>query len=517
VNWRFTAVLVLVLACLHSGKAQAEWVRYALVVGYNHSDDTALKPLRYADDDAVKHAQLLSLTTKQTILLTELDRASRRLFSGTVALAPTRKNVLSSLQRLQRLMGEDIARGDKPVLYFVYSGHGNYDSLGRGYVHLRDGRFTTQDIYHEVLDPTQGTAPHHVVLVVDACNAALLVNSRGSDRRAAKRRSLKLEAYPNVGVILSSSSIGEVHEWGRLLSGIFSHEVRSGLMGPADIDDDGRITFAELAAFIASANMEVRNETYRLNPYIRPPLSAPNMPLLDQAKTRFPARVRVSKQVEGRAYLMNSELLRFADFNKRASHSFWLGVPGDKGFVLVNGTDEYVVPAGASGDIAITGLSQRKRTIVSQRGTDQYFEAKLFARPHAPAAAAEWLKTEYEASLLVDRVELAPWYENKGAWGLLASGLGVVGAGVGLHVHSMKLLDELGYSGSSYYYDEALQRRSNAQLQRDVAISLYSIGGAATLGSILWFVLDQQVVTSRYRPPLKVDIGPRGVRLEATF
>ena len=65
VTWRCTAPLILLIACLHSGKAQAGWVRYALVVGYNYSDDPGLKPLRYADDDAVKHAQLLSLTTNK--------------------------------------------------------------------------------------------------------------------------------------------------------------------------------------------------------------------------------------------------------------------------------------------------------------------------------------------------------------------------------------------------------------------------------------------------------------------
>jgi len=241
------------------------------------------------------------------------------------------------------------------------------------------------------------------------------------------------------------------------------------------------------------------------------------MPLLEHAKTRFPARLRVPGSVSGRAYLMNSELLRYADFNNRSGHSFWLGVPGDEGFVLVNGADEYVVPPNVRGDIQVSGLSQRKRTIVSQRGVDQYFEAKLFASPYAPATAVQWLKDEYEESLVVERLELVPWYENTGAWGLLGGSLAVVGAGIGLHVHSQNMLDELARENGSYYYDDALERRTAAALQRDVATSLYAIGGAATLGSILWFALEQQTVTTRYKPPIKVDIGPRGVRLEAAF
>ena len=497
--------------------AHADWIRYAMVVGYNHSDDDALQSLRYADDDAVKHAQLLSLTTSKTVLLTDLDAESRRMYPELLVAQPTRANVLSELRMLRKRMQKDVANGDKPVLYFVYSGHGNYDALGRGYVHLRDGRFTTQDIYYEVLGPTNGSSPHHVVLIVDACNAALLVNSRGSDRRRANRASLKLESYPNVGVILSSSSVGEVHEWGRLLSGIFSHEVRSGLLGPADVDDDGTVTFAELAAFVASANMEVKNEIYRLKPYIRPPLSAPNLPLLEQKNTRFRARIRVSSAVHGRAYLMNSELLRYADFHKDNAHEFWLGIPGDDGFILVHGNDEYVVPAGASGDLQVSVLTRRRRAMLSQRGTDQYFEAKLFARPHAPSSAAQWLADEYEESLRVQRLEVVPWYENKGAWGVMAAGLGVLGAGIGLHVSSNTLSQRFSTSGESYYYDEGLRLRNEAQMHRDAAISLYSLGGAATLGAILWFALDEQTRATEYRPPLKVDVGPSGVRLETTF
>ena len=41
------------------GHAAAELRTFALVVGTNVSDDPAVKPLRYADDDAVNNARLL--------------------------------------------------------------------------------------------------------------------------------------------------------------------------------------------------------------------------------------------------------------------------------------------------------------------------------------------------------------------------------------------------------------------------------------------------------------------------
>ena len=85
--------------------------------------------------------------------------------------------------------------GDRPILYFVYTGHGNYDAEGRGYVHLADGRFTTRDLYHHVIAPSRGDP---VILLVDACNAALLVHSRGA-RRSRPRAACASSATPTWG------------------------------------------------------------------------------------------------------------------------------------------------------------------------------------------------------------------------------------------------------------------------------------------------------------------------------
>ncbi len=509
------AVMVAVLA---SGAAEARWARFALVVGYNESDDAQLSPLRYADDDAVKHSQLLGLMTERTVLLTQLDAESRALYGGAVAhRAPTRANVLTALESLHADMARAKARGDDPVLFFVYSGHGNYDQEGRGYVHLEDGRFTTRDTYYEVLGPSEGEQPHHVVLVVDACNAALLVNSRGPTRQRATTTSLRLENYPRVGVILSSSSVGEVHEWGRLVSGVFSHEVRSALMGAGDLNDDGAVTFPELAAFVAAANAQVKNAEYRIKPYIRPPLSAPNMPILSFKDARFPARLRIDASLSGRTHLLNTELLRFADFNKAGASGFWLGLPGTDGFTLVRGATEYVVPAGARGDLQVASLSSRATETLAGRGADRYFEERLFAEPLSPESGADWLTAEYGPSLTVERHEGVPWYENGGAWAVTGLGASLLGAAIGLHVES-----ELGFAAVredpadfTGLEGQALNERSSSY--RHGAIAAYSVGGAALLGGILWFALDESFRTERFEPPLRVMVTPQGVELEATF
>jgi hypothetical protein len=507
-------VCVVVLA---AQTASAKWVRFALVVGFNESDDSALVPLRYADDDAVKHAQLLSLTTERTVLLTALDDESRRVFGAVDAKAPTRQNVLSALDSLHADMAAARARGDDPVLFFVYSGHGNYDQEGRGYVHLEDGRFTTRDLYFDVLGPTEGDHPHHVILVVDSCNAALLVNSRGSDRRKVTGTSLKLESYPKVGVILSASGVGEVHEWGRLLSGVFSHEVRSALMGAGDLNDDGQVTFAELAAFVASANAQIKNESYRIKPYIRPPLSSPNMAILSFNDARFPARLRVDAALSGRGHLLDHELLRLSDFNKSGSAGFWLGLPGSAGFMLVSGDREYVVPVGAKGDLTVASLSARSRSVLADRGADQYFAERLFAEPLSRESGDTWIAQSYADSLVVERFEPVPWYENEWAWGLTSVGAGALGAAIGLHVASEQGFADLEANRSELFSDEFDTRRTRYERFQTGAIAAYSVGGAALLGGILWFILEDDFRTTRYVPPLRVNVSPTGVDIEASF
>lgn len=509
-------LLVVGAVLLSAATAHAGWARFALVIGYNDSDDENLAPLRYADDDAVKHAELLGVMTERTVLLTQLDEDTQRLFQSRMkgVRAPTRDNIKAALRSLRIDMAQAAARGDKPVLYFVYSGHGNYDQEGRGYVHVDGGRFTTRDIYYDVLGPTEGSNPHHVVLMVDACNAALLVNSRGGDRRKARKTSLRLEDYPNVGVILSASSVGEVHEWGKLLSGIFSHELRSAFVGPADLNNDDMVSFPELAAFIHLANAEIKNETYRLKPYIRPPLSAPNMPLVDLKRAQFKTRVMLPKNFVGKAHLVDSEQLRVADFHKGSGHEYMLGLPSDGGYVLVHGKKEHVIPAGKRGVLQLGELEVRNQSVLAGRGPGEYFEKRLFARAQAPAAGVEWIEQQYERSLLVERYELVPWYKNAGAWSLLSTGVVGLSAGVAFHVTG---LNQAGKGDGAFWVDVKQAHYDAASQNETMATVMYSVGAAAAVGSVLWFILDRDYETTQYRPPIKVNVTPGGILLRTDF
>jgi hypothetical protein len=499
---------------LAAAAASAADRRFAVVVGYNGSDDASLAPLAYADDDALRYGELFGNLAERVETLTAPDQETRTLWGRPSATRPTRAAVLAALERTQDAMRAARAAGDRAILYFVYSGHGNYDAEGRGYVHLADGRFTTRDLYRHVIAESEG-AP--VILMVDACNAALLVHSRGApERRAAGETTLRLESWPNVGVVLASSAVAETHEWGKYLSGIFSHEVRSALLGPADVNDDGLITFGELAAFVAAANARVTNPTIRITPYIRPPLDDPEMALVDLRTARFSARVRVPESFVGKAHLVDDNLVRQADFHKTAGERFWLALPNAGPFVLVSGTTEYLVPAGLSGPVDLSELESRERTVLSARGAgSDYFERTLFQEPSGRQFAAAYLGGDYLPGLEVRRLVERPWYENKGAWALAGSGAAALVGGLGLSLAARAKESEAARPDT--FGDRRARLNDDIERFQTGAWVMYGVGGGAVLGSALWFALDRPVAEERYVPPLSVSVSPGGVTLKRDF
>jgi len=518
--WRSTlyvSALVTGLAlCLVSAPAHAGDARFALIIGHNLSDDPDLAPLRYADDDALRYAELFGAEAEETVLLTTFDAETRTLLGDRApeASTPTRAAVADALRTLQRGMDAARARGERPVLVFTYSGHGSYDAEGRGFVHLADGHFTTRDLFHQVLE---GRDDVPIVLVIDACNAALMVNTRGAgERRPARPSKLRLEDHPNVGLILASSTAGETHEWGRYLAGIFSHEVRSALVGPADLDDDQRVTFAEVAAFVAAANARVTNPNVRVTPYIRPPLTDPDLALVDLSSPAFSARVRVDARLAGKTYAVDGDLVRYADFNASfdARAGFWLVRTRPTELVIVHDDREYVVPEATHGDVSLDALEPRVRTVLSARGAGSaYFDRTLFHEPYGRDFAQHYIETYYIEALVVERVTFRPWYENATAWSLVGGGVGALLTGVGLQLHTHSLARD----GRGSWADERQALNDDIDTYQTTATVLYGVGGAALVTGVLLFTLEQPTEVETWRPPLEVELTGNGVRLRADW
>lgn len=369
--------------------------REAVVVGFNRSPRLALAPLRYADDDAVKLASLLRAQRHEVVLLVELDDETRRLYPDLDPGIPTRARVLEALAAARARLDQARAGGAKGALLFAYSGHGDVDREGRGLVYLADGVLTQRD-----LAAALGEAPeqHDVTIVVDACNAALLVGARGmgsyGDRVPAGSRDPTLDRLAKAGLILSTSGRAEVHEWEQLLSGIFSYEIRSGLLGAADLDDDRLVTYAELDAFVASANARVANPIARLAPTIRGPDGRDDAVIVDLQQVPPQSLLRVDESIAGHIYLRDRDLVRYVDFNKGAERAFWLMLGDSNRYVMVQGAREYAIAIIANGP-ATLGPAHDSAVLARRGQLHDYLERHLFEAPFDRAfAQTHWSRPQ---------------------------------------------------------------------------------------------------------------------------
>lgn len=263
----------LVLGLLLPAIARAE-TRLAIVVGNNGSSTLGRAELRYADDDAAKYAGLFAGTSAagDVELLARFDADTVRLFPARAkrATPPTRAALDAAVTRIAARAEAARARGERVVFTFVFAGHGDVEN-GRGFLELEDGRFFREDL--EALLARIPAARAHVLL--DACNSVYMLVARkpgGTKFTTPEEVQRSMAArLAHVGTFVSTSADAQVYEWSRIESGVFSHSVRSGLSGAADLDGDGKITYGELRAFVRIAAEGVPNVRFRPRLYARGP------------------------------------------------------------------------------------------------------------------------------------------------------------------------------------------------------------------------------------------------------
>lgn len=314
---RLITALILALVSLSATNARANPGMVAVIVGVNASVDTDLPALRYADDDAILYRQLFRQLGATTFLLTRLDDNTRRLHPEAAGEArlPRRAALEQVVTEAAAAIAATRARGDDAVFYFVYAGHGNVRD-GQSYIGLEDDRLTGSELKRRVLDAVPADQKH---VVVDACYSGLLAGTRGP---GGERRPLHgfsqlqdLAGDERIGLLLSTSSARESHEWDGFQAGVFSYEVRSGMYGAADADGDGYVSYREIAAFVARANAAIPNERFRPDVYARSPRGSDQLLDLRAALHR---RVEIDGKRPGHYVLENELGVRVLDFHNAA-------------------------------------------------------------------------------------------------------------------------------------------------------------------------------------------------------
>ncbi len=467
---------------------------FAVVVGHNRSADNSLAPLRYADDDGAKWFELLSLGQQQSILLSVLDADTQLRFPNAAreSRPPSRAALQEALAETFAAISEAKQKGHRTVFYFVYAGHGSIGSSGEGEMHLLDGRFSRADLYRNVIASSPATVNH---VIIDACNAYLMVARRGSDSEAVELAvqsflaKEQLAQHPNTGFLLSTSNAADVHEWARFESGIFSHEVRSGLTGAADVDGDGLVAYDEIRAFVSAANARVQDPRARLTAYAEAPPQHLAEPLFDGRKNGAPTLI-IPATLAGRWFLEDARGVRYADFHFSPQAPLRLTLVPSPLYFLRAEDGEIRIPLEGLQAADASQWPKDALSLSTRGAEDLTFRRDLFAVPFG-RAYFEGFRASLEQQSLV--VQTSPPPDHRG-WRIAAvptgaAGLVAIAVGTGFGVASNQTANQ--YRNAIGARPDVDALREDAKRQATTANVLYAAGGALVVSAVVMWLLPE--------------------------
>ncbi len=372
---------------------------FALVVGNNAAPrGTGLKTLKYSDDDAIRYYNFFGMFASDVQLLTVPDSRTQERYptASSVAKVPSIDNFTAAVQTLGRAIDKAKADGDKVVLYIAFSGHGAYDENGNAYLALISGRLTADKIY-SALTTLDADYAH---LFIDACYAEGVVGSRGLFDDEAEVEHVRLSEaghrkltgapsvseLPGLGIVMASSEYQRTHEWSRIESGVFTHEVLSGLAGPADINKDGKIEYSELAAFVSAANRNVKDARGRIRLIASPPARLESVPLVDFRAFRRGAFLTGSLSQLGRFHIELSNGERYLDAHLGPNSAQYIVLPIGEGELayLESGEREAVLQLGIDRVIPMSTLDFSAPQYRHRGPIEAAFSTGLFSAKYSP-------------------------------------------------------------------------------------------------------------------------------------
>ncbi len=519
---RRLCLLCLPALLLVSPAAAAPQQVFALVVANNRSVDPGVKPLRYADDDGVRVFELLSTFATRAVLLGVLDQETQRVFPAMakVARRPTHEELRAAMSELRSAMTAARRQGARTVFYFYFAGHGDMGAQSEGFLNLLDRRLSRSDLYREVIAASPAEANH---IIIDACNSYYLINRRGPNVREALRSFLareSLDQYPNTGVVLSTASAAESHEWARYRSGIFSHQLLSALWGSADVNGDGLVDYRELAAYVAAANLQVSDARARLSIYARAPRGDRSAELIDlralrrvRAGEARPVAGRVAgylvlpRELKGRFHLEDDRGVRYADFHKSDEQPLRVALLDRPHYYLRSDEQEAAVPLSSPGDVPLGRLTFAALSLHGRGAMETSFRRDLYAVPfgrsfalgHAAGLAERSPAPRAAAEETVAAAETPrrPWYARLSTWKWIGLGTSAaaLGAGIALQVLSGRSSQELAAGTGQLSMRRAVELQEEARTRQSLAGIAFGVFGAAIVSSVLLFIFDHD------RPP----------------
>lgn len=343
--------------------ATAHVDRFVVVIGNNSGGDERT-PLAFADDDAARFFVQSIPSAKRAWLLTTFDRESARAYPDLVDVArePTRLELARVLGEVGWTMREAKKSGASTELVFFYAGHGDVDVGGEGYLIFGDGPFTRADLQHQVLDASPADTNH---VLIDACASFFMTPRGGPKSSGATRLSPTLldairgkqsDVSARTGVFVSTSGAEEVHESSGLGGGVFSYLLRSALAGAGDVNGDGRVEYAEAAAFVVQASAGLDDPRARLEVHARAPARQPHAALADLATSGAEHFLVVDGGVGRRVRILDSHGAPFLEAFPPDGQALTLALVGSPFYVVQSSGQEAVFVPRRAGAYALSSL-----------------------------------------------------------------------------------------------------------------------------------------------------------------
>ncbi|MEQ9498552.1 MAG: caspase family protein [Deltaproteobacteria bacterium] len=472
--------------------------RFAIVIGVNQPlPGSDYDTLRYADDDALRFAEFFESTGVDTVVLTAPDRETAERYPRRAGLAvrPTRGQLERSLDALEEKLR---AAADRPrELYFVFSGHGSITS-SLAYLHLFDAPFTRTDLYEQILERLPAEKKH---IIIDSCHSYFLVNARGR-RVAVATETENLDRHPNAGFLLSTSDSREVQEWSGYDAGVFSYQVLGALRGAADVDGDGIVSYDEVHAYVVAANLGVKRQDARIQPFVRRPVidASPLFDLRHALEDVF----RIPHTVAGHFFITDDLGVRVLDANKPDDEDLWVLLPERSAHYVHHG--EQVFQLAQASLVPVPSPSQ---LLALNKGTvADEFRTNLFTAP----LTRDFVRGISAASTQVTRVHAAPdvaWHEDGFTLGLLGGGTVAALIAVGLSIPYASAVSTANAEGGTL--------EGAAARDRAFGLGAGIITGASVGAALLTAGVLRGVFVNRSAPSVEVGVGPNGVVVEGAF
>ncbi len=251
--WPVWCGWLLMLVVPGSALCADDVVDLALVIGNNHYVGDPTRDLRYADDDALSAAEnFLELHPYGALwLLVDPDAETLAIRPSARLLAhrpPTIDAWDQALTEMARVVSEARSRPNVRIhLFLHFSGHGERG----GILHFADQRLPARSFRLSLAR----VGADEVFALMDGCHLAQVV--RDGDRTTTlppppifDDSEMTTPERPRWLGIIGATTAAPEHDY--FASGLLTLVGLSALRGPADLNDDGKITFREWGRYVAS-------------------------------------------------------------------------------------------------------------------------------------------------------------------------------------------------------------------------------------------------------------------------